>query len=126
MQDKLFETAFCRVEYLREYDAVFCRWKQFCHAAEYRSPLEYGLKLLEETQAQHWITDTSEGFESDPSDTLWMVETFLPLTLQSNCKTVTFIIDDDSPLKEEIDTQAEALSQYFTVRKIKRLDAFED
>lgn len=118
----MFETKFCSIRYVREHHAVLCEWKQFCQGNDYRIPLEYGLKLLSDTKATQWITDTTHGFESDPSDTQWLIEEFLPKTIHSSCKTIVFIIKNDSPLKHEIDAQAKALSNYFTVRQIETMD----
>ena len=69
-----------------------------------------------------WITDTTNGFESVPEDTQWLIESFMPKVIGSSCKTITFIIKEDSPLKEEIEQQEKALSQFFKVQKVDRLN----
>ncbi|WP_345970896.1 hypothetical protein WCX72_03380 [Sulfurimonas sp. HSL1-6] len=121
----MFETAYCKVEYLENKNAVFCQWKQFCNAENYRKPLEFGLELINEHNASTWITDTTLGFESEPGDTLWLIETFMPKAIDSPCKKIAFIIDEDSPLQEEIERQLTALSQYFNVQKLESIAHFK-
>lgn len=111
----MFDTKFCKISYLERYDAVFCEWKKFCEKKDYREPLEFGLELINKKNATTWITDTTNGFESNPEDTAWLLEKFIPKTIDSSCKKIVFLIEDDSPLKAEIDAQAEALSKYFEV-----------
>lgn len=121
-----YETKFCKVTYLEEQNAVLCEWQQFCKDNDYREPLEFGLKLLVETNATTWITDTTNGFENKSEDTRWLLEEFLPKVFQTNCKKIVFIIKEDSFLKDEIDAQTKALSEYFDVRQIKKLDDLYD
>ncbi|UFH58270.1 hypothetical protein [Sulfurovum mangrovi] len=118
----MFETEFCKIEYLENHNAVFCQWKKFCSFENYRLPLESGLELINEKEATLWITDTTNGFESVPEDTQWLIETFMPKVIGSSCKTITFIIKEDSPLKEEIEQQEKALSKFFNVQKVDRLN----
>jgi len=118
----MFETKFCNIKYLEKHNAVFCQWKQFCKENDYREPFEYGLKLINVKNATIWITDTTNGFENESEDTQWLLETFIPKTTESSCDAIVFIIKEDSPLKDEIDGQTKALSQYFTVRQIERLE----
>ena len=118
----MFETEFCKIEYIKKYNAVFCQWKKFCQYDDYRQPLEFGLTLINENNTKIWITDTTNGFESNPEDTKWLLESFIPKTINSSCDTIIFIIKDNSPLKNEIDEQSKALSQYFNVRQVESLD----
>jgi len=116
-----YNSSFCAVSYLAQQDAILCRWKQYCSGKEYREPLEYALELIATTHATLWITDTTNGFENDPKDTQWLMESFIPQTIQSSIKKVVFIINDDSPLKKEIEIQAEALKEFFEVMLVERL-----
>jgi len=118
----MFETEFCKIAYLEDHNAVLCRWKKRCSFEDYRTPLESGLQLINDKEASMWITDTTNGFESVPEDTEWLIETFMPKVIGSPCKTITFIIQEESPLKEEIEQQEKALSQFFKVQKIKTLN----
>ena len=118
----MFESEFCKIEYLEKYNAVFCQWKKFCKSDDYKNPLEFGLKLIQDKNATEWITDTTNGFESEPEDTKWLLENFIPKTIDSSCDTIIFIIKNNSPLKKEIDEQTKALSQYFKVKQTESLD----
>lgn len=120
----MYETKFCKVEYLQKHNAIFCQWKQFCKGDNYRQPFEYGLKLINENNATMWITDTTNGFENESEDTAWLLESFMPKIIESSCDTIVFIIQRDSPLKDEIDGQTKALSEYFSVRQIENLEDF--
>jgi hypothetical protein len=111
----MFETQFCKIEYLVTINAVQCLWKQFCEGDDYREPLKVGLKLIHEHQAKVWITDTTNGFESNPEDTQWVVENFVPQTIDSSCKVIAFLMKENSPIKDEIETLAKALSEFFEV-----------
>jgi len=118
----MFESEYCKVSYVKKNNAVLCQWKKFCKGDDYRQPLEHGLKLLEQHQAQTWITDTTNGFESGPADTKWLVAEFIPQTITSSCKNIIFILADDSPLKGEIELHKEALAQFFKVDIVANLD----
>ena len=118
----MFESEFCKIEYMEKYNAVFCQWKEFCKLDDYRNPLEFGLKLIKEKNVTVWITDTTNGFESELEDTQWLLENFIPKTINSSCDTIIFIIKNNSPLKNEIDEQTKALSQLFNVKQIESLD----
>ena len=119
----MFETEYCKVEYLKNQNAVFCQWKKFCNAENYRAPFEYGLKLINEHNASIWITDTTHGFENEAADTQWLFQTFIPKVIDSSCDTIVFIIQEDSPLKEEIEQHEAGLSDYFKVQKVSSLEA---
>lgn len=115
IQINRFQSRFCYINYRKDIDAVICTWKQFCQGENYRNPLYHGLDILQVTNCQNWVTDTTNGFESTPEDTQWLLETFIPETLSSNCKNLFFIMAPNSPLKHEIENQAETLRQFFTV-----------
>jgi len=92
MNSKMYETKFCKVEYLQKHNAIFCQWKQFCKGDDYRNPFEHGLKLINEKHATTWITDTTNGFENESEDTVWLLESFMPQVIESSCDTIVFII----------------------------------
>jgi len=117
----MFESDFCKILYLSDKKAILCKWKKFCKEKDYREPLEYGLKLLNKHKAQTWITDTTNGFENDEADSKWLIEEFIPKTIDSSCKNIIFIMKNDSFLKNEIYSQKEALSKYFNVEIVEEL-----
>jgi hypothetical protein len=117
----MYETKFCKVNYLEKQNAVLCEWQQFCKGNTYKEPLEFGLKLISEKNATVWITDTTNSFENESEDIAWLLEDFIPRTIESSCDTIVFIIKEESPLKDEIQGQVKALSEYFNVRQIETL-----
>jgi len=118
----MFKSEFCEIKYLAQHNAVYCQWKAYCQYEDYRKPLEFGLDLINKNSANIWITDTTNGFESHKEDTKWLLENFIPNTINSSCDTLIFIIKNNSPLKNEIDEQSKALSQYFDVREVANLN----
>lgn len=116
-----YNSEFCEITYLQEYNAVLCTWKQFCQGKKYQDPLMFGLELLQNLKCTTWITDTTNGFENKESDTKWLLEEFLPQTINSSCKNIAFIMKEDSPLKMEIENQITALNQYFNTTIIDSL-----
>jgi len=117
----MYETSYCKVEYLEEKNAIFCEWKNFCQGNDYRNPLKYGAELIEKHKATTWITDTSNGFESEEADTKWLIEEFVPTMLESSVEKIIFIIQNDSPLMSEIMGQKEALGKFFEVVLVEKL-----
>ena len=118
----MFETEFCKIEYLQNMDAVLCSWKKYCSSDDYREPLKYGLKLIHENNATAWITDTTNGFESMEKDNQWLATEFSPQAINSTCKTIAFIIKENSPLRNEIELHSQILKQFFEVRLVERLE----
>lgn len=80
------------------------------------------MELINEKNATLWITDTTNGFENEQEDTQWLLENFLPKVLESSCSTIVFIIKKDSLLIDEINEQTKALSQFFNVVQIEKLE----
>jgi len=117
----MFETQFCKIEYLQDMNAVLCSWKKYCSLDNYREPLKYGLKLINENNATTWITDTTNGFESTEEDNQWLATEFSPQAINSTCKNIIFIIKNDSPLKSEIELHSQLLKQFFEVKLVEEL-----
>ena len=117
----MYESKFCKVEYLQDINAVLCSWKEYCEFNDYREPLQYGLKLINENNAITWITDTTNGFQSTSEDNQWLATEFSPQAINSTCKKVVFIIKNDSPLKEEIELHSQLLKQFFEVELVETL-----
>ena len=118
---KMYNTPYCQLQYLKAQNAILCQWKQFCKDDDYRNPLKYAMQEIEKHQISTWITDTTHGFESEDADTLWLLEEFVPSMIDSSIKKVIFIIDDDSPLMEEIKKQKTALDEFFEVELMERV-----
>ena len=111
----MYNTPYCKVEYLEDKNTIFCQWKHFCKGDDYRNPLRYGADLIEKYKASTWITDTTNGFESDEADTQWLLNEFMPKMIDSSIEKIIFIIKNDSPLMDEILGQKESLGEFFEV-----------
>ncbi len=117
----IYNTSFCQLKYLKEKNAILCEWKQFCKGDDYRDPLKFATQVINKYQISTWITDTTNGFESEEADTKWLLEEFIPSMVESSIEKVIFVIANDSPLMEEIKGQKVALSTFFEVELVERL-----
>ena len=119
----MYNTKFCKITHLKEQNSILCEWKQFSKGDDYRNPLRYGLELINKHNITTWITDTTNGFESEEADTKWLLEEFVPSTIESFVEQIIFIMKEDSPLKNEIEGQVEALSEFFEVKIIEDINS---
>jgi len=115
-------TPYCQIQHLKPQNAILCKWKQFCKGDDYRNPLRYALKEISKHHITTWIADTTHGFESEEADTKWLLEEFVPLSIESSIEKIVFIIANDSPLQDEIEAQAVALREFFEVELVETLD----
>jgi len=118
----MYNTPYCKVEYLKEKNAIFCEWKQFCKGDDYRNPLIYGAELIEKHKPTTWITDTTNGFENDEADTKWLIEEFMPKIIESSIEKIIFVIESNSPLMSEILGQKVALGEFFEVVLVEKFN----
>jgi hypothetical protein len=118
----MYESEFCKVEYLNDINVVLVSWKKFCKGEDYRKPLLYAVARMNEHPCCNFVADTRDGFEDDPADLQWIFDVFIPLSYRTGCEHVFFIIDRDNTLKNELDTQTGELKQYFDVHPCFDLD----
>ncbi len=118
----MYNSQYCQLRHLKEQNAILCRWKAPCKGYDYRNPFKFAMDKIKKLQISTWITDTTNGFESEEADTKWLLEEFVPSMISSNIEKVIFIIANDSPLIYEIKTQQVALSRYFKVELVENLD----
>ena len=118
----MYNSKYCQLSHLKEQNAILCEWKAFCKGDDYRNPLKFATKEIEKHKIGTWITDTTNGFESEEADTQWLLEEFVPSMISSSIEKVVFIIANDSPLLEEIKAQEVALSEFFEVELVESLD----
>ena len=114
----MYNTPYCQIQYLKEKNAILCRWKQFCQGEDYRKPFRYGLELIKKHNITTWITDTTHGFENEEADTMWLLEEIMPKFVESSLEKIVFVIASDSPLRGEILGQKEALGAFFEVELV--------
>ena len=119
----MYNTKFCKINHLKEQNSILCEWKQFCKGNDYRNPFWYGLELINKHNISTWIADTTNGFENEEADTEWLLEEFMPLMIESSVKEIIFIMKEYSLLKNEIEGQVEALSEFFEVKIIEDINS---
>ncbi|HFU77480.1 MAG TPA: hypothetical protein ENK68_03150 [Epsilonproteobacteria bacterium] len=117
-----YNTPYCKVQHLKAQNAILYQWKHFCKGDDYREPLRYAQVEINKHNISTWITDTTHGFESEESDTKWLLEEFVPMMIESSIEKIIFIISLKSPLMEEIRGQEMALKAYFEVELIEDLE----
>ncbi len=118
----IYNTPYCQLQHLKAQNAILCQWKQFCKGDDYREPLKFATQEIEKHQIATWITDTTNGFESEKGDTKWLLDEFVPSMISSSIEKVVFIITHDSPLMDEIKAQEVALSQFFDVELVESIE----
>lgn len=101
----MYQTEYCKVSYLEEYNVVFVEWKKFCRGEDYRRPLEYALEIIKNNAGCNYVADTRNGFENEPEDTKWVADVFMPTASIYGCRCIYFIIDKENSLKEELEGQ---------------------
>jgi len=84
-------------------------------------PFCYGLELIKKHNITTWITDTTNGFENEEADTVWLLQEILPQFIESSLEKIVFIIAEESPLMGEILGQKEALGAFFEVELLEEL-----
>ena len=117
----MYNTQYCKVEYLKDKNAIFCKWKEFCKNDDYRNPFRYALKEINKNNITTWITDTTNGFENEEADTKWLLEEFMPKMIESSIEKIVFIIKNDSPLMDEIKGQEKPLGEFFEIELVESL-----
>ena len=118
----MYNSKYCQLRHLKEQNAILCEWKAFCKGDDYRKPLKFATQEIKKLQISTWITDTTNGFESEETDTQWLLEEFVPSMISSSIEKVVFIIANDSPLIDEIKAQQVALSEFFEVELVESLE----
>jgi hypothetical protein len=113
-----FDSEFCHICYQPEDKVVFLTWKQFCCYEDYRQPVRFALKLLQEYPGSNLVVDARNGFEDEKADAEWAFNEFIPEMAKTSCKTVTFIMNEVNDIEEEMDMWTKAFSKHFTVRKV--------
>ena len=95
---------------------------QFCNSDDYRNPIMYALKLLNEHKGSNFICDARNGFEDEKEDVEWAVNEFLPAMGKTDCTKVIFIVDEINPIEGEIDMFTKEFMKYFIVEKAASLE----
>lgn len=121
----MYISEYCEVSYEQAYNVVLVKWKKFCCRQDYQKPLEYALDIIRRHPNCDYAADTRTGFENIPEDTQWVAEYFMPAAAANGCKCIYFIIDENNPLKEELEGQASDSSDKLEFRYIYSLEEIE-
>lgn len=119
--DNMYLSEYCDVNYNKEYNVVFVKWKRFCSYEDYRQPLKYALEIIREHSC-NYVADTRSGFENISDDTKWVAEYFMPKAAEYGCKCICFIIDADNSLKNELEGQENDSNNLIEFRYIYQLE----
>ncbi len=117
----MINTPYCQIQYLKEKNAILCTWKQFCKGEDYKEPFLSGLELIKKHNITTWITDTTNGFENEEVDTVWLLQEIMPQFIESSLEKIVFIIAEESSLMDEILGQKEALGEFFEVELVDKI-----
>jgi len=117
-----YNSQYCSVSYVQEYNVVLVEWKQFCRDEDYRAPLRCALDIIASHENCDYVADTRNGFENAPDDTRWVAEYFMPHAAEAGCRCINFIIDRENSLREELEGQASDSSDIIAFRYIYSLD----
>lgn len=121
----MYSSDYCDVCYHKDYNVVLVKWKKFCSFEEYRLPLSYALKIIQQYDNCQYVADTRDGFENHPDDTKWVADKFIPEIADAGCKCIYFIIDKENNLKDELEGQEKDSSDKIAFRYIYDLKDIE-
>ncbi len=117
-----YNSEYCHVEYLERDNIVFLEWKKFCCGDSYRAPVQFVLDLLKEHKNSNFLFDARNGFEDEKEDVKWGFEYFLPTMAKTDCKYVSFIMNEVSDIDEEMSMWEREFKKYFKVKKFDNFD----
>ncbi len=63
MKHSIYQFASCDVYYEDEKNVALVCWKSYCELEQYRTPLEYALRVISEYPGCNYAADTRNGFE---------------------------------------------------------------
>jgi aspartate racemase len=113
-----FDSVYCNVKYLENKNAVLLTWKKFACFENYRKPTSFALELMKKYPVSSFIIDARNGFEDEKADAQWGFSWLLPEMSRTDCKTVTFVMNEvQDDIEEEMDMWTAEFSKYFKVVK---------
>lgn len=115
---KKFESEYASVEYIEADHVVFLIWKKEAHLEDYRRPAQFALELLRDNAGSNFVVDARNGFEDDKRDVEWGFTYLLPEMAKTTCKVVSFIMEKENDIEEEMDMWTLEFRKYFTVRRV--------
>lgn len=115
--DNLFDTEFCKVDYIEKDNVVLLIWKKFCCFEDYRKPTMFAAELLKKHKNSNFIIDARNGFEDEKEDVEWGFSVLLPFMAESDCQKCIFIMNEISDIDGEIDLWTKEFMKYFEVKR---------
>lgn len=122
MKQRTFESEYCKVDYIEDYNTVIIKWIKYCELENYRAPTGFALKLLQNYKHSNLIIDARNGFEDNEKDVEWAFEYLLPEMSRTTCKVVIFIMNQSNDIEDEMNMWEIEFKKYFKVIKTDNLD----
>lgn len=113
-----FDSEFCNVKYMEKDNIVFLTWKKFCSFEDYRKPTTFALELLRKHANSQFVFDSRNGFEDDKADVEWGFSFLLPEMSKTDCKCVSFILEEANEIQDEMNLWTKEMGKYFAIRQV--------
>ena len=117
-EDYIFNSEYCKVSYIEEYNIVFLVWKKFCCGENYRKPTLHALDLLKKFKDSNFVFDARNGFEDEKEDVEWGFNILLPSMSKTTCKNVVFIMNEVSNIEGEMNMWEKEFKKYFNIKRV--------
>lgn len=114
---KEFHSDYADVVYRKEENAVLVTWKKRAILDDYREPTGFALELLQEFANSNLVVDARNGFEDDKRDAEWAISYLLPEMAKTGCRFVSFIMNEENLIEDEMDMWTVEFQKYFIVNK---------
>lgn len=113
--EESFNSEFCTVAYQPADNVVLLTWKKFARLQDYRTPALFAQGLLLSHLYSEFVVDARSGFEDDKEDVAWGFDVLLPAMAKTSCSAVAFILNEVSPIEDEMDLWTAEFAKYFAV-----------
>lgn len=116
--EESFNSEFCTVAYQPADNVVLLTWKKFARLQDYRTPTLFAQGLLLRHPYSEFVVDARSGFEDDKEDVAWGFDVLLPAMAKTSCSAVAFILNEVSPIEDEMDLWTAEFAKYFAVLRV--------
>lgn len=123
----MYQSEFCEIYYFKKENVILLQWKKFCKGEDYREPLRYTVKLLENKRNSNIIVDARNGFEDEKEDVIWVFEKLIPQMVKTDLRKILFITNVNNEIDDEISMFVNEFKKFFEVKNVTSLeDAFNE
>lgn len=122
MNNFVFDSEYCNIQYIEKDDVVLLTWKKACSFDNYRSPSLFMLWLLQDHPSSTYVVDARNGFEDEKEDVDWGFTYLIPAMAQTSCKKVIFIMNPSNDIEGEMDMWGNEFRKYFQVQRVASYD----